>query len=132
MRYFSVEAAETLIPELERLFASALRIRDDAQAKALVVRRLEAAKEPDAAKLALEQGQLQFLVNAVNSTLRRIAELGAMPKGLDPALVDFPYRLEGREVYLCWKLGEKRITHYHGLEEGYPGRKRLPRPTPSA
>jgi hypothetical protein len=55
------------------------------------------------------------------------ADALAQPKGLDPALVDFPHRLAGADVVLCWKLGEKKITYYHGNEEGFAGRKALPK-----
>ncbi|MFZ1930789.1 MAG: DUF2203 family protein [Candidatus Sulfotelmatobacter sp.] len=38
-------------------------------------------------------------------------------------LLDFPCEVEGRTVLLCWKMGEKSITHWHGQEEGFAGRK---------
>ncbi|MBI4051663.1 MAG: DUF2203 family protein [Elusimicrobia bacterium] len=48
-------------------------------------------------------------------------------EGIRSALVDFPFKLNGEEVYLCWKFGEKEIQHYHGTEEGFAARKSLPR-----
>jgi hypothetical protein len=41
--------------------------------------------------------------------------------------VDFPCRWQGGEIYLCWREGEKRIEHFHGVEEGFAGRKPLPK-----
>lgn len=125
MRYFTLAEAEALIPELEAVFARAARLRDQAESRAESVRKLEESGE-DPAKAALERGQLQFLVNRVNECLAEVAALGAVPKGLEPALADFPHRLGDDEVYLCWKLGEKRITHYHGVAEGFAGRRPLP------
>jgi len=89
------------------------------------IRQLEAEKSagPD---LVIERAQLQLLVRSINEYLQQIIALGAMPKGLDPSLVDFPYRMGDEEVYLCWRLGEKKITHYHGIEGGFSGRKKLP------
>jgi hypothetical protein len=46
-------------------------------------------------------------------------------KDLDVGLLDFPARLNNKEVFLCWRLGEDRIRFYHGLEEGFDGRKPL-------
>ena len=46
-------------------------------------------------------------------------------KDLDRGLVDFPAILEGREVFLCWELGEEDIDFWHDLEAGYAGRERL-------
>ena len=64
------------------------------------------------------------LVEIVN----RIQETGVLVKDLDIGLVDFPSLLEGEEIYLCWKLGETRINFWHGIDEGYTGRKPLDEP----
>lgn len=131
MKYFSIPEAEELIPELEKIFQSIQDIADKAGAKADKVRALQSDERSRAAELAIEKSQLQFMANAINEQFQKISDLGALPKGLDPALVDFPCRLGGREVYLCWQLGEKSITHYHGIEEGFAGRKPLPERPPS-
>ena len=47
-------------------------------------------------------------------------------KDLDAGLVDFPARREGVDVLLCWRLGEDEVGYWHGLEEGFSGRKPLP------
>lgn len=126
MKYFTVEEAEALIPQLEQIYECALRIHTKADAKAREVRRLEARKSTPPSELALERAQLQFLVKNLNECLESVVNMGALPKGLEPALVDFPYRLDGREVYLCWKMGETRLAYYHDLESGYGGRQALP------
>lgn len=125
MRYFSQKEAEALIPELEKIYSEIAKLAAKAMEKAQKVKILEdnPAKTADC---AIERSQLQFLSNHVNTWLQKIVDLGGMPKGVDPALVDFPHRLEGKEVYLCWRLGEKRITHFHGLDEGFAGRRPLP------
>jgi hypothetical protein len=127
MKYFSVEEAEAIIPELEKIFEIVAELAAKAQAKAQAIDKLERARKSDPSQLAIEQSQLQFLTQAANEQLQTIVDLGAVPKGLEPALVDFPARVDGREAYLCWKLGEKSITHYHGVEEGFGGRKPLKR-----
>jgi hypothetical protein len=52
-----------------------------------------------------------------------IQEIGCLVKDLDIGLLDFPTLYRGREVYLCWRLGEQRIEHWHGVDEGFRGRK---------
>ncbi|MBI4374984.1 MAG: DUF2203 domain-containing protein [Elusimicrobia bacterium] len=125
MKYFEVDEAQALIPKLEEIFRTVLEIAPRAQDKSDVVKRLEDGNSPT--DLAIEKAQLEFLIGEINEWLQRIVELGALPKGLEPPLVDFPARLGGREVYLCWRLGEKEITHYHGTDEGFSERKKLPR-----
>ena len=126
VRYFTVAEAEAAIPELERVYAAIAEIRPKADAKVEVLRELKSLADPDPSRLAIEQAQLEFLINGMNEWLQKIVDLGAMPKGLEPPLVDFPYRLSGREVYLCWTAGDKKLTHYHAIQEGFAGRKRLP------
>jgi hypothetical protein len=56
-----------------------------------------------------------------------IHELGALVKGLDDGLVDFPARgPDGGDVLLCWKVGEPEIGFWHGPEDGFSGRRPLP------
>ena len=49
--------------------------------------------------------------------------MGVQIKDLDIGLLDFPCLVEGKVVLLCWKLGEETITHWHGTDEGFAGRK---------
>ena len=60
----------------------------------------------------------------IEALLREIAELGAELKDPDRGLLDFRGLVRGREVYLCWQLGEgDRISFWHDLETGFAGRK---------
>jgi hypothetical protein len=52
-------------------------------------------------------------------------DMGVLVKDLDIGLIDFLTRYHGREVCLCWKLGEDRIAFWHGMEEGFRGRKAI-------
>ena len=71
--------------------------------------------------------QLEREAEAVALSVQRLEELGVQVKDLDRGLVDFPaLRENGEEVLLCWQVGEDEITHWHGLEEGFAGRKPLP------
>ena len=61
----------------------------------------------------------------VQKGLEQLQALGGVPKDLGLGLVDFLHLRDGREVNLCWRYGEERITHWHGLNEGYASRKPL-------
>lgn len=127
MKYFTLEEAEALIPRLEKIFSLANEIKARAEEKMEKTLAMEKQSRPDPVQKAIERSQLEFLIQSLEETLESIEKAGAVFKGMDPALVDFPFRLNGREVYLCWKLGEKNIRHYHSLEEGFTGRKLLPK-----
>jgi hypothetical protein len=127
MKYFTRDEAETLIPELERIFEAVAELAAQAEMKAVSLRARREADDPDEAAAAIERAQLQFLTQGINDWMQKITALGALPKGVAPALVDFPSRLDGGEVYLCWKLGEKKLAFYHTADEGFSNRKPLPK-----
>jgi hypothetical protein len=72
------------------------------------------------------QERLDEEVAGIARCVARIHEAGGLVKDLDAGLVDFPARREGVEVLLCWRLGEEEVGYWHGLEEGFSGRKPLP------
>ena len=55
--------------------------------------------------------------------MEQIEESGCVVKDLDIGLIDFPAMLGEQQVFLCWKLGEPRIEYWHGVHEGFAGRK---------
>ncbi|HET6372100.1 MAG TPA: DUF2203 domain-containing protein [Candidatus Polarisedimenticolia bacterium] len=60
------------------------------------------------------------------ATLREVEKIGAQVKDISTGLVDFPSRLYGRDVLLCWRMGEDRVAYWHDPEAGFAGRQPLP------
>jgi hypothetical protein len=130
-RYFSVADVEALIPALTRLMKRVMT----ANAEAAEAReRLQGEQQ----RIALAGGgvldrrawradleRIERLTAEMQQGLGEIVELGGAPKDLGLGLVDFLHLREGCEVNLCWKYGEREIRHWHGLDEGYAGRKPL-------
>jgi hypothetical protein len=69
--------------------------------------------------------QLQREAAAVTGAVEELQALGVLVKDLDRGLVDFPALRDGEEVLLCWQVGEGEVAYWHGLEEGFAGRKPL-------
>jgi hypothetical protein len=61
----------------------------------------------------------------IQAGVRQIDSWGCVLKDLDQGLVDFLARRGPEEVFLCWRLGEAQIQYWHGLQEGFAGRKPL-------
>jgi hypothetical protein len=130
-RYFSVADVEALIPELTRLMEQVM----SANAEAGEAReRLLAEKQRidlagggvlDRRAWRADRDRIERLTAEIQRWLGDITELGGAPKDLGLGLVDFLHLRNGREVNLCWKYGEHEIRHWHGLDEGYAGRKPL-------
>lgn len=127
MKYFTPEEADALIPELEKIFEAVAGLAAQAEMKAASLRKRQMSGDDGQVAATIERSQLQFLAQGINEWMQKIIELGALPKGVEPALVDFPSRIDGREAYLCWKLGEKSVTFYHPVDEGFSTRKPLPK-----
>ncbi|MBI5086356.1 MAG: DUF2203 domain-containing protein [Acidobacteria bacterium] len=132
-RYFTLHRAQNLLPEIERLMRGAVEAKtalDEAQSEiaSLTGRvRLMGGMRVDPARVA-EAGQTRAdAAGALQSSVESIVELGVHVKDLEAGLVDFPTLYRGAEVLLCWRLGEAGISHWHGIEEGFRGRKRIDR-----
>ncbi len=69
------------------------------------------------------QTELVGLADAAVACVDRLDELGVQVKDLDTGLLDFPALREGEEVELCWQVGEDAVAHWHGIGEGFAGRK---------
>jgi hypothetical protein len=61
----------------------------------------------------------------LNEILTEIHDMGVQVKDLDVGLIDFPTLYRGEEALLCWKLGEEGIRYWHGVTEGFGGRKQI-------
>jgi hypothetical protein len=123
MKYFTVEEAEGLLPQISEILRAALdtKIRIELKVEEWRKARGTATEVEE----AVFRGQVDFLAARLEDQLASVTELGAIPKDLESGLVDFPARVNDREGYLCWKLNEPRITNWHGLTEGFGGRKPL-------
>ena len=130
-RYFTVdEANEALVevrPLTEELVAHRRALVDlQERQSALTTRIAGNGGNVEPSELRDVQERLDEEVAGIARCVARIHELGALVKDLDDGLVDFPAQREGEEVLLCWRLGEDEIAFWHGLDEGFSGRKPLP------
>ena len=79
--------------------------------------------EPDIRALARLRAESDKAVQVFKDTRGEIEATGVQVKDLDIGLLDFPCVVDKEVILLCWKLGEEKITHWHGIEEGFAGRK---------
>lgn len=72
--------------------------------------------------------EAQNLISSIKGFMKELEEIGCAYKdwNFSIGLVDFPAIIDGEEVYLCWKSDEESITYYHGINEGFRGRKAIP------
>ena|SRR5689334_15752690 len=80
----------------------------------------------DPGELREDAERMEREAEAVAVALEELTSLGVLVKDLDRGLLDFPALHRGEEVLLCWQVGEDEVAFWHGLEEGFAGRKPLP------
>ena len=134
-RLFSLKDANALVPRLAAIFTRARQIQARMEP---VVRQLHVLGHPaqvapgeefeidPAAPVRVQklQAEVKDRLTELRSLLHDVAQLGIEIKKPE-GLVDFRSRLRGKTVYLCWQFGEERITHWHDLQTGLAGRKRI-------
>jgi hypothetical protein len=121
-RHYTVDEANALLPSVGALLR---RLRDakdeltDSDAHELLS---DAGPTNGGGDAGRQVGEAFLEVRRMLDTL---TEAGIVVRDIDRGLIDFPAIRDGREVYLCWELGEDAIEHWHDLEAGYGGRRPL-------
>ena len=123
--YYELGAANERVTELRPLLAA---LRDDRDAIARTQSRLRELADtdaPDRALLERERQEMTAIVRRMEQAVRQIDAWGVTLRDISTGLVDIPALVNGRPIWLCWKLGEDDVGHWHELDAGIAGRKPL-------
>ena len=126
-KIFTVEEANRTLPLVSRIVEDLVREHKMWEDK---VREFELAtvgsspEHPDAIAELL-QIEAQRLATDIEGYIAELNDLGVICKGMGTGLVDFRGRIDGREVFYCWKLGEPAVQYWHEVDAGFAGRQRL-------
>lgn len=130
---FTLAEAQGLIPTLDRLLRQAVTLKGDYEEAERAVQSftehvmMMGGVAVDRASVLESRRRREALAAGLRNSIEQILEFGCQLKDLDTGLIDFPTLFRGNEVYLCWKLGEPSIEFWHGVEEGFRGRKPIDR-----
>ena len=128
---FTLAEAQRTIPQVERLLRDALEVKasyDAAEAEihAFVERvMMMGGMSVDRERTVDARTRRDTAASQLRAAIEEVQETGCLIKDLDTGLIDFPTTYRGVEVYLCWKLGEGGIEYWHGVDEGFRGRKKI-------
>ena len=131
-RYFTVEEANKALPLVRMILTDIVRqyrIVDDLQQRLSMISRDRRRTTSDlyTEELAQSQAELEAEEAKLKSYIDELRRLGVEFKGPD-GLCDFYSMRDGREVFLCWHLGEPEVLFWHDLDAGFAGRQPLPVP----
>ena len=128
-RTFTLEEAQSLLPVLDSLLRTAIsakKLMEEVEAEQQTLAHrvfLNGGTYLDVVPLARRKAERVKAEQRARDALAEIDSIGVQVKDLDIGLLDFPCEVDGNVVLLCWKMGEAAITHWHGTEEGFAGRK---------
>ena len=130
-RFFTLLEAEALLPQiqkyLQRLSEGRQRHQEADTGITAIHQRIAilGGMIPPRAQLVELKKKKELAIRSLKDTVEAIQATGCQLKDLDIGLVDFPTLYKGKEVYLCWKLGERDISYWHGVDDGYGGRRAI-------
>lgn len=119
-RFFSVAQARSLLPTVRHLTLEMVQTVNQMWKFGADLELLAELSDQNAGS---PQGT-EYLTHLLqlHSCIKKIHDLGCLVKGVEDGLIDFPHMKNGRQVYLCWKLGEDDIAFWHEVDSGYDGR----------
>ncbi len=128
-KYFTVEEANKALPLVSMIVSDIVRqcrVVGDLQERLSKVSKdkRRPANDPYSEELAQSQAELDAEETKLHSYIDELKRLGVELKGTD-GLCDFYSMMDGREVFLCWRLGEPEVSYWHELDAGFAGRQPL-------
>jgi len=128
-RTFTLDEAQDLLPVLEGLLRTSIEGKKliesvDAELQAVMQRVfLKGGMSLNVVHLARRKSEREKAIQRTKDAMDEIDAMGVQVKDLDIGLLDFPCEVDSEVILLCWRLGEKAIAHWHGVSEGFAGRK---------
>lgn len=129
-KLFTLDEANRLVPTLETLLRHLVEQRQALREHEQVIEEFRAAAGKSGGgmpggRFGKARASAETLGTQIAEGIRQIESWGCVVKDLDQGLVDFLSRRGDETVFLCWRLGESSICYWHGLKEGFAGRKPL-------
>jgi hypothetical protein len=128
-KYFTVDQANRTLPLVRRIVIDIVeeygRWKEHVFRYELVAAGSSADKGESVEQVALRE-KVDDSAQRINQFVEELVGIGCVLKGFEEGLVDFHSRLDGRDVLLCWRLGEESIEYWHEADAGYAGRQPLP------
>ncbi len=142
-RFYDIDDANAAIPELDTIVstlaaqrAELIRMRDDVLARGPRAANDEGSPDDDAGPAVgpetavaderrLTRLRMQGLVDQMAAGVARLEAMSVTLRDIGDGLIDLPALVNGRQVWLCWRLGETEVGHWHSIDSGFAGRRPL-------
>ncbi|MBI2651053.1 DUF2203 domain-containing protein [Candidatus Woesearchaeota archaeon] len=122
-KYFSIEEAESLLPKIESILTRTIKLNKALEILESIEIEVYDDDYEDLRRITKINRQFHKLSYEFYANVEKLESMGCLVKDYEIGLVDFYCKFEGREIFLCWKLGEKTVKFWHEVDEGYMERK---------
>jgi hypothetical protein len=126
VKYFTVDEANATLPYVQRIVEDIVEEYEQWRDSIYRYEIIAAESKSDDGETD-EQVQLRTEVDdiaqRINDLINELSSVGCIFKGFDGGLVDFHSRRDERDIFLCWKLGEPEVSHWHEVDSGFAGRR---------
>ena len=124
-RYFTVEQAAALLPQIKRILKKVISLNKALDILSSIEIEVYDDDYENLMKVTKINRQFHKLSYQFFSGIEKMEGIGCIVKDYEAGIIDFYSRFEGRDIFLCWRIGEEGINFWHEIGEGYGGRKPL-------
>lgn len=125
-KYFTIQQANRTLPLVKRVVDDIVgdyrHWKDRVSQYELLTADAKPEESPE--QIALRE-EVEHLAKRISGYIDELSSIGCLFKGFEDGLVDFYGQRDGRDIFLCWRLGESSVEHWHEVDAGFGGRQPL-------
>ena len=122
-KYFTIDEAEELLPNVERILRRTIKLNKALDLLSSIEIEVYDDDYDNLRRITKLNKHFHKLSYEFYANIEKIEDIGCIIKDLEIGIIDFYSEFEGGEIFLCWKLGEKKIKFWHEVDSGYEGRR---------
>jgi hypothetical protein len=123
LTFFTPLEVNSILPDVQRMLLDLGAKKNQIASERKVLEEL--ALRDGGEEVELARQKIRVLMEEIERIIGLLEEMGCMVRHIDEGIVDFPALRYGKQVYLCWRLGESEVSYWHDMEKGYAGRSRI-------
>jgi len=122
-KYFAIDEAELLLPNMSRILKRTLKVNRALDLLSSIEIEVYDDDYDNLRRVTKLNKQFHKLSCEFYTSIEKMEDMGCIIKDLEIGVVDFYSKYNGKDIFLCWKLGERRIKFWHEVDTCYIGRK---------
>ena len=122
-KYFTITEAEKLLPSIGRILKRTINLNKALDLLSTIEIEVYDEDYDDLRRITKLNKQFHKLSYEFYANIERIEDMGCIINDIEIGIIDFYSVLGGREIFVCWKIGERKIKFWREINCNYMGRK---------